>query len=101
MIPLFQSNKKKLGKAVYTDQTKIIKLIIDCNSLTHLNMANNNMLSLTKWTLKNVLSLQHLDLSGNRFRDLGGLQFEGKHLETIILDDNKVILTPPLSPMSS
>ena len=66
----------------------------DCNSLTFLSLANNNMLSLGKWTVKNILSLRHLDLSGNRFRDLGGLQFEGKNLETINLDNNKVIFQP-------
>jgi len=43
-----------------------------------------------KWTVKNILSLTHLDLSGNRFRDLGGLHFDGKHLEKINLDNNKV-----------
>ena len=36
------------------------------------------------------LKKKRLDLSGNRFRDLGGLQFEGKALEYVNLDDNKI-----------
>ena len=50
-----------------------------------LNLVNNNILTLSKWELKNVLALEYLDLSFNRVRDLGGLSFEGRNLKTINL----------------
>ena len=67
-------------------KSSINKLLFkDCASLRKLDLSNNNILTLSKWELKNVLALEYLDLSFNRVRDLGGLSFEGRNLKTINL----------------
>ena len=71
---------------VQNHESSINKLLFkDCASLRKLDLSNNNILTLSKWELKNVLALEYLDLSFNRVRDLGGLSFEGRNLKTINL----------------
>ena len=62
----------------------------DCASLRKLDLSNNNLLTLSKWELKNVLALEYLDLHENRIRDLGGLNFEGRNLHYLDLSHNNM-----------